>query len=173
MDGIGAAVKPEPHAQKLIYLFDRAHKMGLPQLTVPQATLISRVTGACSAALGIYFVVGKKKRTAAALLAANTVVIAAVNVAGQDESEPSEHRTKPVREIRKLKIRNLLDYGAGFGGLLLATVDREGKPSLKWKRHYHQQERELVRTVKEQAAEAVEAAQAAAHAAALEAKKKA
>ena len=165
VDGADAAFNPESHARKLVQTTRMCNKLGIPELEMPLARLISRGTGAGRAALAIYFVVGKQKRTAAALLAANTVVIAAVNMPkpGQKELEPNEAEpvtsTSKLRKVlRRAQAHSLIGYGAAFGGLLLATVDRDGKPSLKWKRHYRAQEKELVAAAKEQAVKATLAA---------------
>ena len=156
VDGTDAAFNPEPHAQKLVQTCQMLTRFGVPELDVHAARLISRVSGALSAALGIYFVIGKQKRAAAALLAANTAVITAVNLPKPgtkktQESEEPETKSQVRKALRQARGHRLLGYGAAFGGLLLATVDRDGKPSWKWKRHFKAQEKELIQEIKAQA----------------------
>ncbi len=164
VDGADAALNPESHAQKLVRTSHLLARLGLPELDMRPARLIARVSGALSAGLGMYFIVGRQKRAAAALLAANTVVIGTVNfpkpartdVGAVEKTEEPAPENQVRRALRRARGHSLLGYGAAFGGLLLATVDRDGKPSWKWKRHYRAQEKELIKEIKEQARLAVQ-----------------
>ena len=148
VDGFGAAINPDPHAEQVLRASASLAKLGVNPPSLEQARLASRATGAASAVCGLYFIVGKHKRIAATLLAINALALGAVNCPTHvDKSLPkSERRLK-----KKLQKRKLVEYGAAFGGLLLATVDRAGAPSWRWARSFHKEERELLAAAEEKA----------------------
>lgn len=170
VDGLGAAFNPDPHADQVIRACAPLQKFGVKTPSLEQARLASRISGAVSAASGLYFVVGKHKRTAATVLAANALALIAVNCPTHvDKTAPKEER----RLEKKLQRRKLMEYGAAFGGLLLATVDRDGAPSWRWARAHHAQEREAIAAAEEAAfAAGQKAGEKAAHKAVHAAKKR-
>lgn len=156
VDGASAAFNPEPHAEMLVKACRRTEKVGLPRPSMPQARLLARASGAATALLGSYLVFGKRKRTAALLLAVNMAPAVFVNVAAADprQAKKDAPENKEARSLlRQLNRTKALAYGASFGGVLLASVDRRGEPSLAWKRAYARQERVLLRAAEEGALE--------------------
>lgn len=138
VDGIGAVVSPDPHADKLLEAWDGLERLGAPELDESTAVLAARIGGAAGALGGIYLVVGKHKHLAAAVLAAATVPLAILN------GPLGTHGRLERRAAR----RRVVDFGALAGGLIFAALDRDGKPSLKWRRQYRRQEKELVAATK-------------------------
>lgn len=120
-DGLGAALKPEPHVKQVLRQADR---VGLSELHPDRVRLATRLSGAATALLGVYLVVGKHKRPAAFLLAGTTSAMMAVNC----------HSHLDAAQKRKL-----LGYGSAVGGLLLATMDRKGVPSRRWEREFRRE----------------------------------
>lgn len=135
VDGINAMTHPAPHAKKAAEAWSAAEDWGAPPISIEKLRAASRVCGAISTGLGIAYIIGPSKRTTATALAVLTVPLAAINapmwVSGN-------------RHDRKVARRKLVDYGVLFGGLLLGTVDRQGKPSLKWKRAFMKEHKQAI-----------------------------
>lgn len=148
IDGFDAAINPDHHALRVQQACSRFQRLGLPQPTFEQARGASRVSGSATMAVALYFIVGKHKRTAAAILAANTVTLAAINCPSNVNGEQSR---KERKEARKTSRKKALEYGTMLGGLLLATVDRQGEPSWKWARSFNKQRRSALEAAREQA----------------------
>ncbi len=143
VDGISAVRAPAPHAQKLMEAWRVTEKMGAPELSEETAILASRVGGIAGACAGMYLIVGKHKRLAATALAVATLPLGLINgPLGVDGNR---------RERRQARQR-LLNYGALTGGLLFAAMDRNGKPSRKWRRTFRRHEKELVAAAKQSVA---------------------
>lgn len=139
IDGVDAVRNPDLHAQKALRAWSTLESFGAPHLTDDQARLAARAGGVVGVAAGACLVIGKRQRGAAAVLAALTIPLALVRapvwLAG-DEAEREDAR------------QNLIGYGALFGGLIFAALDRKGAPSLKYRRHYRQLQREAVQAAK-------------------------
>lgn len=143
VDGLSALTKPEPHAEKVDQAWTALERFGLPPLDHDQVRLAARLSGALSVGTATYFVLGKHKRTAATLLAGLTVPLALINAPVWMAGDKQERREAS---------RKLMNYGVLFAGMLLASTDRVGEPSLSWKRAYGKQQRQLIATIKEEAA---------------------
>lgn len=132
LDGIDAVRHPEEHAAKFQKIQPMLEKAGAPPVLAADAILLSRITGAASAVAGVCLALGRRPRTAALALAAINIPITVIN--------------NPVwaaenKEDRKEKVRGLLRGLAIGGGLLLAAVDRDGKPSLAYRRQANAEHR--------------------------------
>lgn len=123
VEGVRTAITPE-RATALIprSLVDRADS-GLHSTPVPEAIGVSeilRVSGAVAAGAGLLYATGRSPRLAAGLLLATTTV----GLAGRK-------RVWELRgaERREELLRIVTDAGL-IGGVLLAVVDHDGRPSL-------------------------------------------
>lgn len=122
-DGVDAVRSPGSHVEKFRRVTPLLEKAGVPPVLSADATLLARASGLVSAVAGLCLATGRRPRTAALTLAALNVPLTLVN--------------NPVLQARgadrKEALRGLL-RGLGIGGgLLLAAVDREGRPSLGWR----------------------------------------
>ncbi|WP_051386479.1 DoxX family membrane protein [Actinokineospora inagensis] len=125
--GVNALRAPDAHAEAAKPLLEPAFaKLGarLPaQVPTDPATLV-RIDGAVKVVAGIALALGKAPRLAALLLAGSIVPTTVAAHRFWDEKDPAERRQQ---QIHFLKNAGLL------GGLLLATADTHGKPSLAWR----------------------------------------
>ncbi|SNU01584.1 Uncharacterized membrane protein YphA, DoxX/SURF4 family [Ruaniaceae bacterium KH17] len=126
LDGIDAVRHPEEHAAAFQKVQPALERAGVPPVLSSDAIMLSRISGAASAAAGILLAIGKAPRASALTLAALNIPITVINNpiwAAQNTDD------------RKEKVRGLLRGLAIGGGLILAAVDRDGKPSLSYKLH--------------------------------------
>lgn len=135
VDGIDALVRPRRHVEKLEKVTPALEKAGLPPVLTSDATLLTRASGAVSVVAGLGLATGTAPRTCAAVLAALNAPLTVVNnpvwtASGADE--------------RKEALSGLLRGAAVGAGLLLAVVDREGRPSLAWQVRNARQQREAM-----------------------------
>lgn len=86
--------------------------------------VLARVIGGTQVGAGVFFALGKTSRLAATLLA----VISALN--GYVEWRSADITSKDGRDSRR---KQLLKNISLTGGVLLASVDTNGKPSLAWR----------------------------------------
>lgn len=86
--------------------------------------LLVRVNGGVLVAGGLLLATGRFPRLASTLLAASLIPTTAVEHAFWEESDPQRKATS-----RSLFLKNV----GLLGGLLLATVDTEGRPGLAWR----------------------------------------
>lgn len=142
VDGISAMKDPDPHADKVLRAWSTATGMGAPELNPDKVRLAARAGGAAAVATAAYLVFGKHKRVAASILTASIVPLALVNAPVWLAGDRLE---------RQISGRKLLDYGALAGGLLLASVDLNGKPSRKWKRHFKVEQKKLIEEARDKA----------------------
>lgn len=124
-DGIDAIRHPEEHAARFQKVQPLLEKAGVPPVLSSDAVMLTRVAGAASAIAGLCLATGRKPRLAALTLAAINIPITVIN--------------NPVwaaenKEDRKEKVRGLLRGLAVGGGLIFAAIDRDGKPSLSYRR---------------------------------------
>jgi uncharacterized membrane protein YphA (DoxX/SURF4 family) len=86
--------------------------------------VLARVIGGTQIGAGVFFALGKSARLAATVLA----VISALN--GYVEWRSADISSKEGRDARR---KQLLKNVSLTGGVLLASVDTAGKPSLAWR----------------------------------------
>ncbi len=86
--------------------------------------LVVRANGAAMAAAGTLLAIGKLPRLSASVLALTVLPATVADYDFWSESDPERKAAK-----RKAFLTNL----ALFGGVLLATVDTQGRPGLAWR----------------------------------------
>ena len=124
LDGIDALTRPARHVERFEKVSPLLERAGLPPVLTADARMLTRACGAVSVAAGLGLATGRAPRTCAAVLAALNVPFTLIN--------------NPVwavsgKEARKQALSGLARGGAVGAGLLLAAVDREGRPSLVWR----------------------------------------
>lgn len=127
-----AAARAKPVAARLTSLAKRA----APQLPVPtdEVTLV-RINAAVQITAALALATGRTPRLASSVLAASLVP---TTLAGHRFWEASDAGTRHEQRVHFAKNASVL------GGLLLASVDTEGKPGVAWrtKRAAHDVRRE-------------------------------
>ncbi|MCU1381296.1 MAG: hypothetical protein JWN29_4279 [Acidimicrobiales bacterium] len=118
--GIDAFRNPEPRARKAETIGPKvAKRLGLPE---DPETLV-KINAAVMVGAGTLLALGKVPRLAALLLLASVVPTTVAGHAFWDESDP---RTRAQQRTQFLK------NAAMAGGLVLAALDTEGRPSVRW-----------------------------------------
>jgi uncharacterized membrane protein YphA (DoxX/SURF4 family) len=123
MGGADAVMNPD---QKAVRAKDVGPKVATP-LGLPQdpETLVM-INGAVQLGAGTLLALGKLPRLASLALAASLVP---TTFAGHRFWEETDDRARAMQRIQFFKNVSML------GGLLLAAVDTEGRPSLSWRAH--------------------------------------
>jgi putative oxidoreductase len=119
--GLAALRQPEESAEAVAPLLTKLSAQ-FPQLPKDPA-LVVRATGAVQIAAGVALATGRLRRLSAVLLAASLVPSAGL-LPNHPEAETPEDKARHNADFQK----NL----AILGGLVLAAVDTEGRPSLSW-----------------------------------------
>lgn len=94
-----------------------------PRLPTDPETLV-RVNGVVQVGAALLLAIGHFTRPAAALLAASLVPTTVAGHPFWEIEDPAERRNQQIQFLKNLGL---------FGGLLLAAVDTEGRPGLKWR----------------------------------------
>ncbi|MDO5034473.1 MAG: DoxX family membrane protein [Actinomycetaceae bacterium] len=137
VDGLSAVKDPDEHAEQFQKVSPYLERLGVPPVITSDAKMASRVLGAFTVAAGTSYALGKSPRVCATALAAAAVPIALVQ-------NPVWTTKDPVQRNRYR--RGLERYGAALGGLILASVDREGEPSKAWRlQNWREQQLALTR----------------------------
>ncbi|ACQ79524.1 DoxX family protein [Beutenbergia cavernae DSM 12333] len=153
-DGIDAVVHPDAHTGALRDLEPQLAKAsdGVPLLPKDARTIV-RISGAVTATSGVLLAAGIAPRVAAGVLAAVQVpTILLVNPFWAARGEE-----------RKTYLRGALRGASLLGGLLLATADTAGKPSLAWRWEHSRAEAAKHKAELEKVREQVTRRQARAH----------
>ncbi len=122
--GVDALMHPDSHVERFRKVEPALEKIGIPPAIASDTRLLVRVTGGVSALAGLMLATNRRPRTAALTLAAVTVPVTLVN---------NPVWTATSRDRRKEMRRGLLAGASLVGGLLIAGLDRDGKPSLTWR----------------------------------------
>jgi uncharacterized membrane protein YphA (DoxX/SURF4 family) len=96
---------------------------GQAQLPTDARTLV-RINGAVQAVAGLMLATGRGSRGAAAALAGTLVPTTLAGHAFWEHDDPAQRRTQQIQLLKNIGL---------FGGLLLAAVDTEGRPSLRYR----------------------------------------
>ena len=121
MGGADALLNPEPKAGKAKDVGPKvAAPFGLPE---DPETLV-KINGAVQLGAGALLALGKLPRLASLALAASLVP---TTLAGHRFWDETDDRARAMQRIQFFKNISML------GGLLLAAVDTEGRPSLSWR----------------------------------------
>lgn len=140
IDGLDAALRPKRHVEKFEEVSPALEKLGLPPVLSSDAALLTRLTGAVSVVAGVGLATGTAPRTCATVLAALNLPLAIVNNPvwkAKDANQRAEYTS------------GLLQSAALGGGLMLASVDRVGQPSLKWRVGNYQAQRAAISAAKD------------------------
>lgn len=148
-DGVDAITRPKRHVEKLKAVSTGLEKVGAPPLMDADATLMTRVSGVVSVAAGVGLAAGFAPRSCAAVLAAMNVPLTLVN--------------NPVwlsadRKRRAERLSGLTRGAAVGAGLVMAALDRGGRPSLSWRLSNLRQHRAELAAVREATAASVQQA---------------
>ncbi len=122
--GVDAVINPDSHVERFRKIEPPLEKAGIPPSIASDTRLIVRVSGGVTALAGLMLATNRNPRTAALTLAVMTVPTALVN---------NPVWTATSRERKKEMRRGLLTGASLVGGLLIAGLDRDGKPSLAWR----------------------------------------
>jgi putative oxidoreductase len=123
MGGAEALINPESKTVKAKDVGPKvAARLGLPE---DPETLV-KLNGAVQVGAGSLLALGKLPRLASFALAASLVP---TTLAGHRFWEETDERARATQRIQFFKNVSML------GGLLLAAVDTEGRPSLSWRAH--------------------------------------
>ena len=121
--GIDALRHPEakaPSAEKL----DIVHKPGMAKLNITTTEQAVRVNGAVQVVGGTLLALNRFPRLAALALAGSIVPTTLAGHRFWEESDPARKSNQQIHFFKNVSL---------FGGLLLASVDTAGKPSLSWR----------------------------------------
>jgi len=140
-DGISAVRDPDPHVERAHVVTPLLERAGV-EVDDSQLRLATRVVGAVTTLAGVSLALGKGVRTSAAVLATVAVPLAVVN---------NPVWTASTSDERRLLRRGLTRSLALFGGLVIASTDRQGRPSAAWSLRNHCQQRDELKQVKAQA----------------------
>lgn len=115
------ARKAAPITEKLVPLAERA----VPQAPIPSdpATLV-RINAVAQIGAAAALATGRAPRLSAALLAASLVPTTAAGHRFWEESDPAMRTNQKIHFFKNVST---------LGGLLLASVDTEGKPGVAWR----------------------------------------
>ncbi|BDA63592.1 DoxX family membrane protein [Actinomyces capricornis] len=136
VDGADAVVRPRRHAEKLERVMPALERTGLPPMLRADARMLARLSGAASVVAGLGLATGRAPRTSAAVLAAINLPVTIVGNPGWTLSGSA----------RREAFSGLLRGAALGAGLLMASVDRQGRPSLAWQLRNSRQQREAIET---------------------------
>lgn len=116
-----AAARAEPVAKKLAGTAERV----APQLPIPsdEVTLV-RVNAAVQIAGALALATGRAPRLASTVLAATLVPTTLAGHRFWEESDDTARRNQRLHFVKNLSV---------LGGLLLASVDTEGRPGMAWR----------------------------------------
>lgn len=142
--GLDALLRPESHVERFRAVEPTLEKAGIPPAIASDTRLLVRITGGITALSGLMLAANRSPRSAALTLAAITVPVTVVN---------NPFWTANTAERKKEMRRGLLVGGSLVGGLLLAALDRDGKPSLAWRASNTREHKAALREVKAAAKE--------------------
>lgn len=117
----GHATKAAPVTEKLVPLAEKA----APHAPIPTEPItLVRINGAAQVVAGLALATGHLPRLSASVLAASLVPTTAAGHRFWEESDPQQRANQRIHFFKNVSM---------FGGLLLASVDTEGKPGVVWR----------------------------------------
>lgn len=135
--GADALLRPQAHRERAERLAPIASKVGV-DLDETTSDSAARGLGAAFTVAGIGLATGKFPRVAAAALAALEVPVALAN--------NPVWRSKGKDRLADLS--GLLGAAGLVGGALLAAGDRDGKPSLSWRRQANRRHKKALKAAR-------------------------
>ncbi|WP_280333212.1 DoxX family membrane protein [Nocardia wallacei] len=127
VDGIDTLRHPEPRAKAAASLVSRGQQSLSPQLAekLPsEPGQIVRVNAAAQVGAGVLLAMGRLPRLSALVLACTVVPATVTEQDFWNETDPDRRATKRVAFLKDLGL---------LGGLIIASADTAGKPSLGWR----------------------------------------
>lgn len=121
--GINTLRNPEPHVQAAKPLVDKVGG-SLPEQVPSEPQQLVYVDAGVKIAAGTLLALGKFPRLSSLALAGSIVPTTVAGHAFWEKTDPAEKAAEQVHFLKNLSI---------LGGLILAAVDTEGKPSLGWR----------------------------------------
>src|SRR5690554_4322345 len=122
--GVDALLHPDSHVERFRKVEPALEKAGIPPAIASDTRLLVRVSGGITAVAGLMLATGRNPRSAALTLAAITVPVTLVN---------NPVWTSTGKDRKKEMRRGLLTGASLVGGLVIAGLDRDGRPSLAWR----------------------------------------
>ncbi|MGZ8745240.1 MAG: DoxX family protein [Nocardioides sp.] len=115
------AAKAAPVADKIMPVVEKA----VPQAPIPTdpATLV-RINGAAQIGAALLLATGRAPRLASTVLAASLVPTTAASHRFWEEEDPAARADQKIHFFKNVSM---------LGGLLIASVDTEGKPGVVWR----------------------------------------
>ena len=115
------ATKAAPVAEKLTPLAERA----LPNAPIPTETVtLVRINAVAQIGAALALATGRVPRLSSALLAASLVPTTAAGHRFWEETDPVQRSNQKIHFFKNVSV---------LGGLLLASLDTEGKPGVVWR----------------------------------------
>lgn len=121
--GVDTLLNPEPRVQAAAPLVNKVSDQLPPQAPSDPDQLV-RIDAGVKVAAGTLLALGKFPRLSSLALAGSIVPTTYVGHAFWEKSDPAEKAADQLQFLKNLSI---------LGGLVLAAVDTEGKPSLGWR----------------------------------------
>ncbi len=125
--GINALRATEAHAEAVKpFLTDAVDKVGdkLPERVPTDPTSLVKIDGAVKVGAGIALALGRFPRLSALLLSSSLVPTTLAAHRFWDEKDPAQRQQQQIHFLKNVSL---------LGGLLLASADTHGKPSLGWR----------------------------------------
>lgn len=137
--GVDALLHPDSHVERFRAVEPTLEKAGIPPAIASDTRMLVRVSGGVTALAGVMLATNRSPRSAALTLAALSVPVTLVN--NPFWAGGTKDRKKEMR-------RGLLTGASLVGGLLLAALDRDGKPSLAWRASNTREHKAALREIK-------------------------
>jgi putative oxidoreductase len=121
--GVDTLLNPEPRIAKASPLLEKAAPQ-LPDQVPSEPDQLVRIDAGVKIAAGSLLAINKFPRLASLALAASIIPTTVAGHPFWEKSDPTEKTGEQQQFLKNLSI---------LGGLILAAVDTEGKPSLGWR----------------------------------------
>ncbi|HWN27409.1 MAG TPA: DoxX family protein [Actinomycetospora sp.] len=121
--GVDTLLNPEPRIAKASPLLEKAAPQ-LPDQVPSEPDQLVRIDAGVKIAAGTLLAINKFPRTASLALAASIIPTTIAGHPFWEKSDPTEKTGEQQQFLKNISI---------LGGLILAAVDTEGKPSLGWR----------------------------------------
>jgi len=121
--GVDTLLNPEPRIQKATPLLEKAAP-SLPDQVPSEPHQLVRIDAGVKIGAGALLAINKFPRAASLALAATLVPTTVAGHPFWEKSDPAEKQADQQQFLKNVSI---------LGGLILAAVDTEGKPSLGWR----------------------------------------
>jgi uncharacterized membrane protein YphA (DoxX/SURF4 family) len=121
--GVDTLLNPEPRVQQATPLLEKVGPT-LPDQVPTEPNQLVRIDAGVKIAAGSLLAINKFPRLASLALATSVIPTTVAGHPFWEKSDPSEKSAEQQQFLKNISI---------LGGLILAAVDTEGKPSLGWR----------------------------------------